>query len=242
MCMCSSFTSCQWADICGPHFTATCQSTLLLILLLSLYIYKPISLFRKTKSRSTSPWIFNFSHLIMNCNLELRLFPTSDEDHRHPQTESYSNDQEPPQQQQQQQKPQKLTIFYNGTVCVCDATELQAKAILMLASREMEDNKIRKFSSGPSSSSSSSGKPVSPIRTSPPPVYSSKNNTALSMKRSLQRFLQKRNNRMQATYPYNMNRRPQACRLNLHWCIEGFTLIFFFQFAWNGHRVSLVFP
>lgn len=240
MCMCSSFTSCQWADICGPHFTATCQSTLLLILLLSLYIYKPISLFRKTKSRSTSPWIFNFSHLIMNCNLELRLFPTSDEDHRHPQTESYSNDQEPPQQQQQ--KPQKLTIFYNGTVCVCDATELQAKAILMLASREMEDNKIRKFSSGPSSSSSSSGKPVSPIRTSPPPVYSSKNNTALSMKRSLQRFLQKRNNRMQATYPYNINRRPQACRLNLHWCIEGFTLIFFFQFAWNGHRVSLVFP
>lgn len=240
MCMCSSFTSCQWADICGPHFTATCQSTLLLILLLSLYIYKPISLFRKTKSRSTSPWIFNFSHLIMNCNLELRLFPTSDEDHSHPQTESYSNDQEPPQQQQQ--KPQKLTIFYNGTVCVCDATELQAKAILMLASREMEDNKIRKFSSGPSSSSSSSGKPVSPIRTSPPPVYSSKNNTALSMKRSLQRFLQKRNNRMQATYPYNINRRPQACRLNLHWCIEGFTLIFFFQFAWNGHRVSLVFP
>ncbi|KAJ9153171.1 hypothetical protein P3X46_026640 [Hevea brasiliensis] len=137
-----------------------------------------------------------------NCNLELRLFPTSDQDH-HRQTEA-SNE--------EQRQEQQITMFYNGSVCVADVTELQARAILMLASRTMEDN-MRINSSGSSSSSSSSGQLVSPTLASPLPVYSP-NNNGLSMKMSLQSFLQKRNHRIQTTYPYNINRRPHACRVD----------------------------
>lgn len=39
----------------------------------------------------------------------------------------------------EQQEQKQLTIFYNGRVLVCDVAELQARAILLLASREMED-------------------------------------------------------------------------------------------------------
>ncbi|KDP37988.1 hypothetical protein JCGZ_04631 [Jatropha curcas] len=133
-----------------------------------------------------------------NCNLELRLFPfpDSDDDHRrYFVDESNKSPQDEEQQQRKlQQEQQKLTIFYNGNICVCDVTELQARNILMLASREMDD-KIRSASGSP--------EPTSPTLSSP--VYSP--NNGLSMKRSLQRFLQKRNHRIQATYPYNINGR-----------------------------------
>ncbi|KAH7568562.1 hypothetical protein JRO89_XS06G0015400 [Xanthoceras sorbifolium] len=82
----------------------------------------------------------------------------------------------PPENQQKQ-----LTIFYGGRVCVCDVTELQARAILMIASREMEE-KMRSPSSG---SPSSASPPVSPIIESQ--LYSPVPPTGLSMKRSLQR-------------------------------------------------------
>lgn len=88
----------------------------------------------------------------------------------------------------EQQEQKQLTIFYNGRVLVCDVAELQARAILMLASREMEDRLRSPVGSEPSASS-----PISPSQ-----LYSP---VGLPMKRSLQRFLKKRKHRIQATFP-----------------------------------------
>ncbi|KAI7725175.1 hypothetical protein M8C21_009794, partial [Ambrosia artemisiifolia] len=82
---------------------------------------------------------------------------------------------------------QQLTIFYDGKVSVCDVTELQARTIIKLASEEMDDKWRRTPGSTTSSEPSSS------------PLMSG----GLSMKRSLQRFLQKRKHRIQATSPYH---------------------------------------
>ncbi|KAK2965287.1 hypothetical protein RJ640_004156 [Escallonia rubra] len=71
---------------------------------------------------------------------------------------------------------------------MCDATELQARAIILLASQETEEK----------SKSPTGSEPSSPLIQSP--LYSP---TGLSMKRSLQRFLQKRKHRAQATSPYH---------------------------------------
>ncbi|CAK9321205.1 unnamed protein product [Citrullus colocynthis] len=112
-----------------------------------------------------------------NCNLELRLSPisTAVSDHS-----SAAADGSPQSQQ--------LTIFYNGRICVCDVTELQARAIFKLATREMEEK--------------ASSEAPSPIQQqSPPPPTPT--TPGLSMKKSLQRFLQKRKHRVQATAPYN---------------------------------------
>ncbi|KAF8391064.1 hypothetical protein HHK36_023364 [Tetracentron sinense] len=94
---------------------------------------------------------------------------------------------------------QQLTIFHNGRVCVCDVTELQsnrtvitnlefgyamqARAILWVASGEMDERM-----------STPRSELISPSLQSPV--------SSLSMKRSLQRFLQKRKIRIQATSPY----------------------------------------
>ncbi|KAG6530884.1 protein TIFY 5A-like [Zingiber officinale] len=71
-------------------------------------------------------------------------------------------------------EPQKqMTIFYKGRVSVCSATEIQAKAILSMAKREiMEEEK----------------KVMMKHEIVPQAML----NPGLSMKRSLQLFLQKR--------------------------------------------------
>ncbi|GFY88931.1 jasmonate-zim-domain protein 8 [Actinidia rufa] len=124
-----------------------------------------------------------------NCNLELRLLPPStDYNHHHlqPKLDLSSGISKERQQQQQQQE---ITIFYNGRVSICEVTELQAKSIIMLASREMEEKMKSLLGTEPSSPL-----PKSPL-CSP--------STGLFMKRSLQGFLQKRRNRIQATSPYH---------------------------------------
>ncbi|XP_031130107.1 protein TIFY 5A-like [Ipomoea triloba] len=129
-----------------------------------------------------------------NCNLELRLSPSSDynaaaaqqlptSDHSSPSTLlTKSTISEDIRQQQQ------LTIFYDGKIVSCDVTEIQARAIILLASQERTKKTTRTVSSEPSS----------PLLQKQ--LYSP---TALSMKRSLQRFLQKRKNRVEATSPYH---------------------------------------
>ncbi|KAK8641984.1 hypothetical protein V6N13_011350 [Hibiscus sabdariffa] len=109
-----------------------------------------------------------------NCNLELGLLPSSYPGDSHDMMEESSRS---PENQLQQ-----LTIFYNGRLCVCDVTELHAKAILKLASRERDET-------------------IKTPTALPTPVNNP--STAISMKRSLQRFLQKRKMRIQATSPYH---------------------------------------
>ncbi|XP_043699171.1 protein TIFY 5A-like [Telopea speciosissima] len=113
-----------------------------------------------------------------NCNLDLML-PTAGMDSPQTTMDSGNNSSRSAETSQQ-----RLTIFYNGRVCVCDVTELQARSIIWLARREMEDRMNLE--------------PISPLQSQ------LRNPTSLSMKRSLQQFLQKRKNRIQAAAsPYN---------------------------------------
>ncbi|GAB2228701.1 hypothetical protein Droror1_Dr00022824 [Drosera rotundifolia] len=108
------------------------------------------------------------------------------------------------QQQQHLLRPQQMTIFYDGSVSVCNVTELQARTIIGLAARGAEE---RRTSSSPIAPLPSTSAPVQifplvslPAAPAPPDTPPG---AALSMKRSLQLFLQKRNNRAQAAAPYN---------------------------------------
>ncbi|KEH21427.1 jasmonate zim-domain protein [Medicago truncatula] len=80
---------------------------------------------------------------------------------------------------QNQQQP--LTIFYDGKMCLTDVTEFQAKSILMLANKIKLQEKVK---------TPRGSEPTTPVQ------------SGLSMKRSLQRFLQKRKNRVQEASPY----------------------------------------
>ncbi|KAI5385299.1 protein TIFY 5A [Lathyrus oleraceus] len=120
-----------------------------------------------------------------NLNLELHLFTPSIASNHRTSMEKEAHD------QQQQHRP--LTIVYDGKVCVSDATENQARSILMLANKEMEE-RVRT----PTRSLSEPSSPA--VFTN---LYSP--GTSLSMKKSLQRFLQKRKNRIQEASPYHFN-------------------------------------
>ncbi|XP_011657199.1 protein TIFY 5A [Cucumis sativus] len=139
-----------------------------------------------------------------NCNLELRLSPSSStflshplpHSHHHPPLHHFLDDDDECNKNSHQQ----MTIFYNGRVCVADFTEDQAKAIIMLASRQVEDrstNPEHKLERPSTSPDQCHREPVSLS------VSGSGSGSGLSMKRSLQRFLQKRKNRIQSASPYN---------------------------------------
>ncbi|KAL2341119.1 hypothetical protein Fmac_009059 [Flemingia macrophylla] len=128
-----------------------------------------------------------------NCNLELALFPPTDSGPRHHSMVQEANEISPTQSshhRQEQQQP--LTIFYDGKICVADVTELQAKFILMLANKSTDQQRL---------ATGSGSEPSSPtIMQSPNQLYSP--GTGLSMRKSLQRFLQKRKIRVQEASPY----------------------------------------
>ncbi|CAL9135554.1 unnamed protein product [Musa textilis] len=94
------------------------------------------------------------------------------------------------EQQRRQTQQKKMTIFYQGRVCVCDATEMQARAIISMAKREMEDTVTTK-QQRQSKEEESSSRAVALQVLDP----------GLSMKRSLQRFLQKRKARVSDATP-----------------------------------------
>ncbi|KAJ4975419.1 hypothetical protein NE237_000525 [Protea cynaroides] len=117
-----------------------------------------------------------------NCNLDLRL-PPAPIDFLPVKTGS---DDGTITERSAVETPQQLTIFYNGRICVCDVTELQARTIICQARKEMEERMNTPRS-----------EPMSPFESQ---IHSP---AGMSMKKSLQQFLQKRKNRVQATSPYN---------------------------------------
>ncbi|XP_057948988.1 protein TIFY 5A-like [Malania oleifera] len=145
-----------------------------------------------------------------NRNLELRLQPSSSSSssafstlpsaapdsshhHRHHNPEYMVESGNSSGSSSQQSNQQQMTIFYNGRICVCDVTELQARAIILLARQEMEERMI--------SRKPTTAQALEPMSPSLQPQLHSP--TGLSMKRSLQRFLQTRRHRVQATAPHH---------------------------------------
>ncbi|XP_058754454.1 protein TIFY 5A-like [Vicia villosa] len=127
-----------------------------------------------------------------NCNLELCLFPQYVSDNNHNHNNHMVEEERDSDQSSIQNQQQPLTIFYDGKMCVTDVTEFQAKSILMMANR-----KVQETVKTPTESEASTPTTVE----SPHQLYSP--GPALSMKMSLQRFLQKRKNRAQQASPYN---------------------------------------
>ncbi|WOG84961.1 hypothetical protein DCAR_0104147 [Daucus carota subsp. sativus] len=130
-----------------------------------------------------------------NCNLELRLETPSFDDHTIAEktcpSQLMKEEMRSPNSEEKQDN-RKLTIFYNGRVSSCDVTDIQARSIILLATQEIGGEKLTTPASSGTSSESSS---------KPQQYY--KQNKGLSMKKSLQQFLQKRRTRIQATSPYS---------------------------------------
>ncbi|KAG6471068.1 protein TIFY 5A-like [Zingiber officinale] len=112
--------------------------------------------------------------------------------------------------QQQLQHKQQMTIFYNGQVCVCDATEMQARAIIGMAEKETEAmigkkrrmNKHDRQQQQEAMAESTTALPL-PLPPSPSPESLLQVlNPDLSMRQSLQRFLEKRKGRISEVTPY----------------------------------------
>uniref|UniRef100_A0A3Q7HN62 Protein TIFY n=2 Tax=Solanum lycopersicum TaxID=4081 RepID=A0A3Q7HN62_SOLLC len=123
-----------------------------------------------------------------NCNLEFRLMPPSLSTFSpnicsNNNTSSYFSMEEDKESTELEQKSEPLTIFYNGKLVVSHVTDLQAKAIIYLASRETEEK---------------TNKSLSPISEPSSPLLQPQ-----TVKKSLQRFLQKRKSRTQTTSPYH---------------------------------------
>ncbi|XP_074591124.1 protein TIFY 5A-like [Curcuma longa] len=94
-----------------------------------------------------------------------------------------------------------ITIFYNGTICICDVTEIQARAIINMVKKEMEveinnnnnnDNKSNTLEClQVPSGSNTTGSSMAMVTVVPSLLL----NQSPSMKRSLQQFLNKRKTR-----------------------------------------------
>ncbi|XP_071715341.1 protein TIFY 5A-like [Rutidosis leptorrhynchoides] len=128
-------------------------------------------------------------------NLTLRLVPPYFDHHLNRQQQP-TDEMDLFSENGKQNQNQQLTIFYDGNISVSNVTDLQARAIIKLASEEMESKWNTNTNTTPGSATS---EPSSPFMLSPSlsPI------TELQMKRSLQRFLQKRKHRLQATSPYH---------------------------------------
>ncbi|KAK4707001.1 hypothetical protein R3W88_033440 [Solanum pinnatisectum] len=120
-----------------------------------------------------------------NCNLELRLMPPSLSTFspNNCNNTSYFSMEEDKESIELENKSQPLTIFYNGKLVVSHVTDLQAKAIIYLASRKTEEK---------------TNKTLSPMSEPSSPLLQPQ-----TVKKSLQRFLQKRKNRIETTSPYH---------------------------------------
>ncbi|KAG2290964.1 hypothetical protein Bca4012_006906 [Brassica carinata] len=127
-----------------------------------------------------------------NCDLELRLFPTSSYDESDTsvvESRSCGNS------LSKEEESQRITIFYSEKMCVSsNVAHLQAKSIILIASREMEER-----------SSSNGSDPRNRLTRL---HHHQLPNPKASMKRSLQSFLQKRRIRIQAASPYHHHSRP----------------------------------
>ncbi|CAN1145759.1 Protein TIFY 5A [Linum perenne] len=141
------------------------------------------------------------------CNLELSLVS--------PMRSSSGDD----QREEKQHLP--FTVFYNDSFCVCDVTEFQARSIIMLARNQeaaTKENKLVRDEQGSQSSSPT-------FESSCPPAM------GLSMKKSLQRFLQKRKGRAQAaavepySRPANSVIRKKQNHLQQRHLVDGFQLL-----------------
>ncbi|KAG6471417.1 protein TIFY 5A-like [Zingiber officinale] len=108
-----------------------------------------------------------------------------------------------PAHQQQEQKKQ-MTILYKGRIFVCDATEMQARAIISMAEKMEEIIGKQNLISQHDRQQEAMAESTVPTL---PPTPSSETlpkmlNPGQSMKRSLQRFLQKRKARASEVTPY----------------------------------------
>ncbi|XP_004486286.1 protein TIFY 5A [Cicer arietinum] len=135
-----------------------------------------------------------------NCNLELCLFPPYHTSaNRHNQCNLVEEEDHSDKRLTTQNQQQPLTIFYDGKICVTDVTEFQAKSILMMANKKLQESVNTPTPRG--------SEPSTPtIVYSPNQLYSPAGlgpGPRLSMKRCLQRFLQKRKNRVLEASPYN---------------------------------------
>ncbi|XP_010478391.1 PREDICTED: protein TIFY 5A-like [Camelina sativa] len=128
------------------------------------------------------------------CDLELRLFPSSTYDSDSSDDTSVIESSISRDQAQPKEESQRITIFYNGKMFVSsDVTHLQAKSIISMANRDMEEK---------SSSINGSDFPNKSTQFHHN-HYQLPPNPKASMKRSLQNFLHKRKIRIQASSPYH---------------------------------------
>ncbi|KAG6577084.1 Protein TIFY 5A, partial [Cucurbita argyrosperma subsp. argyrosperma] len=87
---------------------------------------------------------------------------------------------------------QQIMVFYNGTLSLCDFTELQARAILWVASRERRSNNSRWTD------------PEWLSLLQMPKSGNGNGNASFPIKKSLQRFLQRRKaRRIRSMSPYH---------------------------------------